>query len=288
MGRKVIKVMWAFVFVFLSSNCHAQISRHEFKLEPNTPCVLGGDFEKITQSSIKPGLLIYLCTGNNCSKIELLTKTIESSFNEGQLLLVFAPAIKNDNIDVLVRNIVGYVCGKYAVDNHKIFTISSFNLDVEDRCDSERISKPAAGDKDSPNIILTPGIGCLPVKYGMTQDQIVAILGKPDQFIGEHCMDYSSTIGLSLLVHSKRGLLAIDCWGKDEKSTEGHYCGKDFIGKFSQGIGIGSTQEELEKIFGKSVDTSSVGGTKVLIYQDINTAFTLQEGKISHISMDNP
>ena len=44
----------------------------------------------------------------------------------------------------------------------------------------------------------------------------------------------------------------MDCWNQDEKSTEGLICGSTFSGKFSNGIAIGSTREEVEKAFGKN------------------------------------
>jgi hypothetical protein len=46
------------IIVGIYLNAHAEISKYEFNLDPNTPCVLGGNFELIKKLSLKPALFM--------------------------------------------------------------------------------------------------------------------------------------------------------------------------------------------------------------------------------------
>jgi len=138
-------------------------------------------------------------------------------------------------------------------------------------------------------LLIKPLEGIGVVKFGMTCEKIIEILGKPDQIIGKHCLDYSSTVGLSLLVHSERGLLAMDCWSQNEKSNEGHLCGTDFTGKTSAGVGINSTRNEIIRQYGNDFEESlSKDHTFELYYPSLNTIFHLRNDKVVHISLNIP
>jgi hypothetical protein len=173
------------------------------------------------------------------------------------------------------------------IDSHKVFEIKKIDFAGNLKDKKPFNDSPKATKYEGLKLVLIPKEGCLPVKFGMTREEIVKILGKPDQFLGKHCLDYSSTLGISLLVHSEKGLLALDCWSQEEKSDEGILCGSTFVGKFPDGVTIGSTREEVEKAFGKN----PANGNSLYIslcYPAISTTFTLKDGKVAHISMDKP
>ncbi len=141
-----------------------------------------------------------------------------------------------------------------------------------------------------PEFLIKPHEGIGAVKFGMTREQIIEILGEPDQFLGKHCLDYSSTVGLSLLVHPKRGLLAIDCWSQDEDSDEGIFGGRDFAGKTHEGIGINSTKNEIIRQYGNEFEEYLHKSPDIfaLRYPQLNTIFKLRNNKVIHISLDMP
>ncbi|MHC4551685.1 MAG: hypothetical protein ACYSUT_02800 [Planctomycetota bacterium] len=146
-------------------------------------------------------------------------------------------------------------------------------------------NSPDKEDAAKHKLILKPHQGCLPVTFGMTKQEVIKVLGKPDQILGKHCLDYSSTLGLSFLVHSKKGLVALDCWSQNEKSKEGILCGATFAGAFANGIKIGSTRKEVEKAFGKPKEKSN-SSRHHLNYLDLGLVFQFKKGKVSHISMN--
>ncbi|MHC4386368.1 MAG: hypothetical protein ACYSUG_05185 [Planctomycetota bacterium] len=138
-----------------------------------------------------------------------------------------------------------------------------------------------------PGLLIKPLEGVGTVKFGMTREQVIEILGMPDQVIGKHCLDYTSTIGLSLLVHPKRGLAAIDFWSQQESSDEGFIGGRDFSGKTENGIGINSKRDEIISLYGKAnKEYLSKDDVFALSYPQLNTIFSLQNSKVIHISMN--
>lgn len=154
----------------------------------------------------------------------------------------------------------------------------------------ESINEATISTENAAGLLIKPLEGVGAVKFGMTREQITEILGKPDQVIGKHCLDYTSTAGLSLLVHSKRGLLAIDCWSKAEHSDEGHIGGSDFAGKTDKGIGINSTKDDIVSLYGKGSNEYLHKRPDIfeLPYPQLNTIFRLKDNKIIHISMTAP
>ena len=271
-------LLYFILLTFFACNSFAEISRQEIYLDPNTLCILGGNFKKIKENSIKPILLIYSCKGQECYKVELFTKALDSSFQNGEFIMAFTSPIKDIN-DFNIK-LEGEIEEKLQINIGSIFEIkpSTSILNNSGKKIKNKVSL------NNINLVLTPKEGCLPLKFGMNRELIIEKLGEPDQQIGIHCLDYSSTLGLSLLVHPEKGLLALDCWGKNEISREGHFCGADFVGKFSNGIAIGSTRSEVEKNFGRG-ETTQTESITTLFYPEIGVAFTLEQDKVVHISM---
>lgn len=169
------------------------------------------------------------------------------------------------------------------VNQHGKVIRNAVTADENDSTDSETIKA-----KHVPGLLLDPLKGVGSVRFGMNREQIIKILGKPDQLIGKHCLDYSSTLGFSLLVHPKRGLLAFDCWSKNEKSTEGHLCGVDFTGKTRENIGINSTRKEIISIYGNEYKESLRKQPNIfaLYYPRLNAIFELKNNRVVHISLN--
>lgn len=275
------------ISIYLSS--YAEISTYEFMINPDTPCALGGNFKLIEEKSLKPALFIYSCGKDYRKNAAFLVNSFKSNLESGQLLLAIIPSVGKPQLQDKNKVVFDYINKKYSMSINKqdVFEIRNVTFSSDVKTQRQPHNKTKINRHTDPELVLTPKEGCLPVKFGMNREQIVEILGKPDQYLGKNCLDYSSTIGLSLLVHSKKGLLAMDCWSQNEKSNEGLICGSTFVGKFSNGVTIGSTREEVEKAFGKKSgrNDSSIAS---LSYPTIGTVFTMTNGKVTHISMNKP
>ncbi len=135
-------------------------------------------------------------------------------------------------------------------------------------------SKERVGDS-SEDLVIRPGIGVGKIKLGMTVQQMKDILGKPDV----------AATGISYMYTS----LGIEVVARDEVVSH-IYCGNpngnslpivkamETACKFKtvEGIGIGSTEEQVLKAFGQPTKRSN--GT--LRYKDESMSISLANDKV--------
>jgi outer membrane lipoprotein-sorting protein len=141
---------------------------------------------------------------------------------------------------------------------------------------------PATRNLLAPEVI--PGVGLGRVKFGMSKEEIVKLLGKPDN-VGEKngaiSVDYYPSRGYGCVIVPKRGgLISISCSSQEESAFKT----RDFAGTTKDGIGIGSSLQDLEKAFGKptaveKTDVPGATGTYVR-YPKLGLEFTLFHDKV--------
>ena len=132
-----------------------------------------------------------------------------------------------------------------------------------------------ANAKNDETILITPGVSVGKVKAGMSEDEVVAALGKPDKMQGGS-MSYDNQLGFSVIC------------GQKTKMVGAVFCGGvAFKGRTKEGIGIDSSRADLIKTFGQptSAEPEAAGGEQ-LEYKPLGLTFHLQEGKVFHIIVD--
>lgn len=144
-----------------------------------------------------------------------------------------------------------------------------------------------AGEKEPPEeLIIEPLVGIGPVRFGMTNDQIIEHFGQPDRtFEGKVIkLNYVPSRGLSFVIDSELGLQEIGCW------SEGMLPSRitTFAGKTKEGIGIGATQEEIVAAYGQpdKTSTDSRGIIQNLHYDKLRAKFSLKEGKLMSMTLE--
>ncbi|MCX7425253.1 MAG: hypothetical protein NTW96_06465 [Planctomycetia bacterium] len=135
---------------------------------------------------------------------------------------------------------------------------------------------PKEPDLLAPQVM--PGVGLGPVKFGMSKEEVVKILGKPDLDEKEG-VAYPSR-GYEFIISPRRGVVAITCFSQQTHAFKV----RDFAGKTKEGIGIGSSREDLEKAFGKPNSVENYGPEAAhaahIIYSKLGLEFTLYSGKV--------
>ena len=133
-----------------------------------------------------------------------------------------------------------------------------------------------ANAKNDETILITPGVSVGKVKAGMSEDEVVAALGKPDKMLGGS-MSYDSQLGFSVICGRKTKMVgAVFCGG-----------GVAFKGRTKEGIGIDSSRADLIKTFGQPTSAEpETAGQERLEYKPLGLTFFLQEGKVFHIIVD--
>jgi hypothetical protein len=110
--------------------------------------------------------------------------------------------------------------------------------------------EPAAKAKDAAEMVVTPSVGIGPVKFGMTANQVIGLLGNPDKIVSPNkdykLLEYYSR-GFSIHTTTQRGALMVMC-----------YTGKffafrvrAFAGRTDKGIKMGANRAAIEKAHGK-------------------------------------
>ncbi len=138
----------------------------------------------------------------------------------------------------------------------------------------------------APRVI--PGVGLGPVKFGMTRDEVVKIIGKPD-VEKKTAIEYPSR-GYGFAFSKTGALTWIYCFSQEDYE----YKTRDFAGKTKEGVGIGSTLEDIKKAFGKpdsvGKNPSADGQRKVtgVHYKKLGLHFGLIGGKVAGFSLLAP
>jgi RNA polymerase sigma factor (sigma-70 family) len=132
-----------------------------------------------------------------------------------------------------------------------------------------------ANAKNDETILITPGVSVGKVKAGMSEDEVVAALGKPDKMLGGS-MSYDKQFGFSVIC------------GQKTKMVGAVFCGGvAFKGRTKEGIGIDSSRADLIKTFGQPTSAEpETAGQERLEYKPLGLTFFLQEGKVFHIIVD--
>jgi outer membrane lipoprotein-sorting protein len=133
---------------------------------------------------------------------------------------------------------------------------------------------------------IAPGVGVGPLKFGMTESEVVEVLGEPRSQRAAakgQLLDYGAE-GLYLEVSGEEGLRAIHCisqlaYGFDVRT---------FSGKTDNGIGIGASLQQVREAYGEPVQEYQNSGIALMQYVSPVVAFKFREGKLSEVILVTP
>jgi outer membrane lipoprotein-sorting protein len=140
---------------------------------------------------------------------------------------------------------------------------------------------PEKADLTAPEII--PGVGLGPIRFGMLREKIESLLGKPDGYEGNKTNLLYYSRGFTLSVSKRSGLKGIHCTSQTLTMNRV----RDFVGKTKEGIGIGSSLEEVGKAFGKADRDEGVNSfNKRLAYDKYGLEIQFVDDKVIMIDMN--
>ena len=126
------------------------------------------------------------------------------------------------------------------------------------------------------DLLIRPGIGIGKIKFGMTVQQMKDLLGEPDVDATGISYMYKS-LGIEIIAKDKVNISAILCGNFSHRNEPMFKAMEDaFKLKTAEGIGIGSTEDEVIKAFGQPTKHR---GDK-LLYKDKRMSFTLHGDKV--------
>lgn len=133
-------------------------------------------------------------------------------------------------------------------------------------------------EESSEDLLIRPGIGVGKIQFGMTVQQMKDILGKPDVAATGISYMYSA-LGIEIVAKDKVAISAILC-GRNPSDREvlPMFKAMEEACKFKtvEGIGIGSTEDQVLKAFGEPTKRSN----DTLRYKDKRMSISFANDKV--------
>jgi len=143
-------------------------------------------------------------------------------------------------------------------------------------CSNDEPAKPAT---ENPPMLIQPGVSVGKVRAGMTVDEVRRQLGDPQRST-PNALEYTR-LGFAVMPGSD-GIVQVVMCG-DVTGNSGPLV-KRFTGRTKEGIGLGSTREDLIKTYGEaSKDERFPGARESLKYEQLGITFSLEAGKVHHM-----
>jgi thioredoxin-related protein len=137
-----------------------------------------------------------------------------------------------------------------------------------------------------PEMLVTPLVGIGKVRFGMSEEEVINILGEPDKRQPRSLI--YRPLGLSLIVHPTTGVVSFGCSTKKAIPWWDRFSARDFRGATKEGIAMGSSEKEIMKAFGKPDEREEQGRQVVLTYEAQGLWLVLLSDKLIQFSMRIP
>lgn len=149
--------------------------------------------------------------------------------------------------------------------------------------------KKADENEARDELIIEPLVGIGSVQFGMSESEIIEHFGRPDKVMAEGTkLNYVSSKGLSFTVDSELGLQKIQCWSENWP-TKLPFDVTTFAGRTKEGIGIGSTREQIVAAYGQPDRTgtdANKGVIQNLEYDKLRIKFSLWQDKLISMTLE--
>jgi outer membrane lipoprotein-sorting protein len=165
---------------------------------------------------------------------------------------------------------------------------------------------PELEDRSLAAPVLTPLVGLGPARFGMTEEEVTKVLGKPDREIMQGTLKilsyYSRGFELWILPKGRprHGLYAVACLGQFGFAVKI----REFQGKTDKGIGLGSHRSDIIKAYGapdverasrlkdvlgkETANAEALTGQAEMVYSKLRLSFALFNGKVYQMRIEAP
>ena len=139
---------------------------------------------------------------------------------------------------------------------------------------------PESDQDDEPVLVATPLVGIGRAKFGMSKEDVIKAIGKPDLIQKEGSKGHEALMyysrGFQLSTHPKMGLYWIVCFTQKMFLAEV----RDFKGRTSEGIAIGASLEDIVEAYGKPDKQTARGRMTDVSYDKLRLSFQLADDEL--------
>ena len=147
------------------------------------------------------------------------------------------------------------------------------------------------------DLAIEPLVGVGPIKFGMSSGEVIKLLGEPNGVMTEPedtsevvGLDYIPAKGICLIIRDD-SVVIIDCYSSNNPTPFESIT--SFSGTTEEGIGMGSTRDEVYAAFGEPeetylVSTDTQETTHMLCYDKLMMEMAIWQGEVITISISGP
>jgi RNA polymerase sigma factor (sigma-70 family) len=135
------------------------------------------------------------------------------------------------------------------------------------------------------SVLIVPRLGVGKVRSGMNDRQVIAELGEPDRKTGTGRILHYTRLGMTVVFNPNTGTVQAVFAGDDNGA--GGPMTRFFRGRTREGIGMGSSREDILRAFGPPSEVQQTqAGREWLRYPSLGLNLALQGGKMTSLNMD--
>jgi hypothetical protein len=140
-------------------------------------------------------------------------------------------------------------------------------------------NEPANSPTENPAMLIQPGVSVGKVGAGMRMEEVRRQLGEPQRST-PNALEYTS-LGFAVMPGGDGVVQVVMCG--DVTGNSGPLV-KRFTGRTKEGIGLGSSREDLIKAYGEpSKDENFPGARESMKYDQLGITFSLEAAKVHHM-----
>ena len=163
-----------------------------------------------------------------------------------------------------------------------ILLLRDFDFDAEiDKSLFGLSPAPEPENVDEDKLIIRPGVGIGELHFGDSSDKVTKVLGKPDFMMGDWLYQYT---GLAVVTREGKvySFQGGDAKGLGTRNVQ--QCRLQTV----EGIGIGSTEQQIVKIYGEPTRRMIRQGDVHIGYRSKGMGFILRDKKVYLMSFGIP
>jgi outer membrane protein assembly factor BamE (lipoprotein component of BamABCDE complex) len=127
--------------------------------------------------------------------------------------------------------------------------------------------------------LIEPGKAVGGIRIGMTVRDVIEAFGEPDRRTS-NALEYLKR-GFAVMPDAQGVVRVVMC---GDVTGLGGPLVKRFAARTTSGIGMGSTREEVLRVFGQpTVEETHMGSRESLDYRELGVTFSIEQGKVHHI-----
>ncbi len=135
-------------------------------------------------------------------------------------------------------------------------------------------------------MLIVPLAGIGKVRFGMLEEEVIKILGKPDKRKPRFLI--YRPLGLSVGIHPTVGVTSFGPFTRKAIPWWDAFYTKDFRGATKEGVRMGSSEQEIVSAFGKPDERDDQGRQVDLTYKNLGLWFILLSDRVIQFSMMIP